>query len=351
MLLRLKEQEHVLAVIMHHIISDAWSNAVWIRELTQLYQAFVAGRPSPLPPLPIQYAHYAVWQRRWLQGEVLQQQLGYWKQQLAGIPALKLPTDYPRSEARTFPGATQFFVLSSPLSTRLKALGQQEGMTLFMILLAALNILLHYYIGQDDIAVGTDVANRNRAETEGLIGFFINQLVLRTDLSGNPGFREVLQRVKEVTLGAYVHQDLPFDRLLMELNPERDLSRTPLCQIKLILQNTPPYKAVLPDLRIEVVELKQNVAKLDMLLHMAEKDDELFGWLDYRTDLFSSQTVKRFVSLFEAVLEQAVSHSDLRLNEIESLLKEIEVKDEARRVMDVKQRNVQKMEQFRRKAR
>ncbi len=220
-----------------------------------------------------------------------------------------------------------------------------------MILLAALNILLHYYTGQDDIAVGTDVANRNRAETEGLIGFFINQLVLRTSLSGNPSFREVLQKVKEVTLGAYVHQDLPFDRLLMELNPERDLSRTPLCQIKLILQNTPPHNAVLPDLRIEVVELKQNVAKLDMLLHMAEKDNELFGWLNYRTDLFSSKTVKRFVTLFEAVLEQAVSLSDLRLDELERLLREIEVKDEGRRVMDVKQRNIQKMEQFRRKAR
>jgi hypothetical protein len=320
-----------------------------VHELTSLYTALEQRASAVWPELPVQYADYALWQRSWLQGEVLQQQMDYWMRQLAGCVALELPTDYPRPDVQIFPGATCFFGLPPSLSQRLKILGQQEGVTLFMILLAALNVLLHYYTGQDDIAVGTDIANRNRTETEGLIGFFVNQLVLRTSLSGNPSLREVLQRVRKVALGAYIHQDFPFDRLLMELNPERDLSRTALCQIKLILQNTPPLEAILPNLRVELIEFERRIAKFDMLLNMLEKDDELFGYLEYRTDLFSAKTIKRFLCLFEVTLEQVAMFSDTRLDEIEKLIKEKDAEEEKIYKDELKKKNIQKMGQSRRK--
>lgn len=348
-LLLLAEQDQVLLLSMHHIISDGWSMSILVQELTGLYSSLAQGKKVTLPPLPVQYADYAIWQRNWLQGEVLQQQLGYWKQHLADVVALELPSDYPRSAVQPFPGTTQFFSLPPSLSGQLKTVGQQEGVTLFMILLAALNVLLHYCTGQDDIAVGTDIANRNRAETERVIGFFVNQLVLRTNLTGDPSFREVLQRVRKVALDAYVHQDFPFDRLLMELNPERDLSRTPLCQVKLVLQNTPPQEATLQDLRVEQIEFERNVAKFDLLFNMIEREDGLFGWLEYRTDLFSTKTIKRFLRLFERVLEQVAMRSDMRLSEIEQLLKAVDVQEQQQYERELKQKNMQRIGQTRRK--
>ncbi len=239
-LLRLSEEEHIVLLTMHHIVSDAWSMGVLFRELGELYGAFSAERESPLAELPIQYADYAVWQRAWLQGERLEEQLSYWKEQLAGAPAvLELPTDKPRPAVQSFRGARQFSALSKNLSQALNELSRRDGATLFMMLLAAFQALLMRYSGQEDISVGTDVANRNRAETEGLIGFFLNHLVLRTDLSGNPTFRELLGRVREVALEAYAHQDVSFHKLVEALKPERSQSHTPLFQILFVLQNAP----------------------------------------------------------------------------------------------------------------
>ena len=239
-LLILGETEYQLLLTMHHIASDGWSMGVLVEELATLYDAFINDRPSPLPDLPIQYADYAQWQRDWLQGEVLEQQLNYWKKQLADAPELlALPTDHPRPAVQTDQGATYSFTLSSELTDQLKELSQQEGVTLFMTLLAAFQVLLYRYSNQTDIVVGSPIANRTHAEIERLIGFFVNTLVLRTDLSGNPSFRELLKRVREVTLAAYAHQDLPFEKLVEELNPKRDLSHSPLFQVMFVLQNAP----------------------------------------------------------------------------------------------------------------
>src|SRR5215211_2833432 len=236
-LLRLGEEEHVLLVTMHHVVSDGWSLGVFWRELGALYGAFVRGEPSPLEEPPVQYADYALWQRQWLTGEVLEEQLGYWKDQLAELPVLELPTDHPRPAVQTHRGARRSLTLPESLTRSLKELSRQEGTTLFMVLLGAFQALLARYSGQEDIAVGSPIAGRNQAETEELIGFFVNTLVMRTDLSGDPSFREVLSRVREVALGAYDHQDLPFEKLVEELQPERDLSRTPFFQVFFNMQN------------------------------------------------------------------------------------------------------------------
>src|SRR5262245_14779273 len=239
LLLRLTDDDHILLLVTHHIASDAWSSDILWKELATLYQAFTAGQTSPLRPLPIQYADYAVWQRHWLHGEALETQLAYWKQQLTSGPTLQLPPDRPRPPVHSSRGALQSVALAQELSEGLKALRRKEGVTLFMALLAAFQTLLHRYTGQDDIAVGSPIAGRTRIELEGLIGFFVNTLVLRTDFSGNPTFRELLSRVREVALGAYAHQDVPFEKLVEELQPERTLSRSPLFQVMFAFQNAP----------------------------------------------------------------------------------------------------------------
>jgi hypothetical protein len=223
-LLRLKPEEHILLLTMHHIVSDGWSMGIFYRELSALYEAFSKGNASPLPELPIQYADFTVWQREWLQGKKLEEQLTFWKEQLRDITTLDLPTDHQRPSVQTFHGAKYTVQLSQDLTEALQGLSRKEGVTLFMTLLTAFQGLLHRYTGQDDIVVGTPIANRNRAEIEGLIGFFVNTLVMRTDTSGNPVFRELLKQVRKSTLDAYAHQDLPFEKLIMELQPERDLA-------------------------------------------------------------------------------------------------------------------------------
>ncbi|MBV9788044.1 MAG: non-ribosomal peptide synthetase, partial [Chloroflexi bacterium] len=236
-LLHVADQEHIFLLTIHHIVSDSWSMGVFVRELATLYEAFAHDRPSPLQPLPIQYADFADWQRQWLRGEVLQRQLDYWKQQLGGdLPVLELPTDRPRPPIQTFHGATLYFSLPKLLSDSLAALSRQEGTTLYMTLLTAFNVLLYRYTGQEDLLVGSPIAGRTRPELEALIGFFVNTLVMRSDLSGNPSVREALQRVRDVTLKAYAHQDLPFEQLVEELHPERDMSRNPLFQVMFVLQ-------------------------------------------------------------------------------------------------------------------
>ena len=310
-LLRLSSEEHVLILSMHHIVSDGWSTSVLIREVAALYEAYASGVESPLKELNIQYGDFAVWQREWLQGEVLDQQLAYWRKQLAGAPpVLELPTDYPRPAVKTFNGAALPLRLPRSLSEALTALSRREGVTLFMSLLAAFQLLLWRYSGQDDISVGTAVANRTRAETEELIGFFVNTLVLRTDVSGNPTFRELVQRVRETALGAYAHQDIPFEKLVEELATERNLSFTPLFQVVFALQNTPSPEFRLRDLQLTLLEIERDIAKFDLSLVMWETAEGLEGTLEYNTDLFETGTMQRLLRHFRTLLEGIVANPD-----------------------------------------
>ncbi len=316
-LLQLDEQQHVLLVTMHHVISDGWSLGVFIRELGSLYLAFVSGRTSPLPELTIQYADFAHWQRQWLKGEVLQGQIDYWKQQMVGAPAaLALPTDRPRPAVQTFRGSTHSFTLPASLTASLQALSQREGATLFMTLLAAFQTLLSRYSGEDDIVVGSPIAGRNRADVEGLIGFFVNTLALRTDLSGNPSFRELLQRVREVCLGAYAHQDLPFERLVDELQLPRDLGRNPLVQVVFSMDNAPLAALELPGLTVQTIPGAAPVAKFDLSLAVADGPAGLAASLEYNTDLFDPTTVERLAEHFHTLLEGIVADPDGHLAEL-----------------------------------
>jgi acyl-CoA synthetase (AMP-forming)/AMP-acid ligase II/acyl carrier protein len=314
-LLRLNEEDHVLLLTFHHIAFDGWSLSVLTRELAALYKAFCAARPQPLPELPVQYADYADWQRQWLQGDVLQTHLSCWKRQLAGVRALELPTDRPRPPVQTFRGARQSLVLSSRLTEELKHLSRREGATPFMSLLAAFTTLLYGYTGQDDIAVGTFIINRNRVETEGLIGFFINNLVLRTDLSGNPSFRELLARARTVALTAYAHQDLPFEKLLEELRPERDKSRTPLFQVMLVLQNTPVSALELPGLTSSSYPVAQSTrSNFDLTLWMSDGIEGLSGILEYNADLFEAISMTRMLENFQFLLGRIVADPDQHIS-------------------------------------
>ena len=238
-LLRLSAVDHVLLLTLHHIISDGWSSPVLYRDIGALYQAGCSGSAPLLPLLAIQYADFSVWQRQWLTGSVLSEQLDYWRQRLEGISELQLPTDRSRPALPTYGGARETLSLSPQLSAALKSLSQREGATLYMVLLAAFNVLLQRYTRQDDLVVGSPIANRTRRELEELIGFFVNSLVMRTDASGDPSFIELLTRVRRVALDAYAHQDLPFERLVEELDPQRDLSRNPLFQVMFAVQNAP----------------------------------------------------------------------------------------------------------------
>ena len=315
--LRLGDEEHVGLLTMHHIVSDGWSTGILVREVATLYVAFCAGGSSPLPALPIQYADFAHWQRQWLQGEVLETQIAYWKKQLAGAPALiDLPTDHPRPAVQTFRGAHQSLVLPKHLQEGFKALGRQEGVTLFMTLLAAFKVLLYRYTSQDDLIVGTPIANRNRLETEGLIGFFVNALVLRTDLSGNPSFRELLRRVREVCLGAYGHQDLPFDRLVEELHVKRDLSRNPLFQVMFVLHNAPLRAVELPGLTLSPVEGDSETAHFDLTLQIVDTEQGLTAAFVYNTDLFEAGTIARMLGNFQTLLEAMVADPEQRLSDL-----------------------------------
>jgi amino acid adenylation domain-containing protein len=317
-LLRLGEDSHVLLLMMHHIAIDGWSMGVLVRELTLLYRAYSGGESSPLEELSVQYADYAVWQRDWLQGEVLERQISYWREQLGGVlPVLEIPTDRPRPALQTHRGARQSFMLPTVLADGLKALSKNHAATLYMVLLAAWQTLLSRYSGQDDVIVGTDIANRNRAETEALIGFFVNQLVMRTDLSGDPSFIELLGRVREVALGAYSHQDVPFEKLVEELQPVRDLSRTPMFQVKLVLQNVPTGAALeLPGLTLSPIHFETNTAKFDLLMTMFEVGQELGGTLEYNTDLFDASTIARLLEHFGIVLEAIVAEPGQRISEL-----------------------------------
>ncbi len=314
--LRLDREDHIILLTMHHIISDGWSMGVLTRELIALYKASSAGRPSSLPRLPIQYVDYAVWQREQLSGEVLDRQLNYWKTQLAGVRILELPTDRPRPATQSHRGANVRVRVGTHITRALKALAKEEEATLFMTLMAAWQLLLMRYTGQDDIAVGTPIAGRTQDETEGLIGFFINMLVLRTDMSGSPSFRQLLGRVREVALGAYAHQDAPFEKLVEELQPERALSHTPLFQTAMVLQNTPEERAEMGNLRLSGLGGHGVSAKFDLTLSLAEADGGLTGTLEYKTDLFDVATITRLIGHFEQLLASIISQPDERIDRL-----------------------------------
>jgi amino acid adenylation domain-containing protein len=323
-LLKLGEEEHVLLVTLHHIVSDGWSMSVIVRELGALYAAYARGEESPLPELPIQYADYAAWERERLTGEVLDTQLSYWKQRLAGAPpVLELPADRPRPARQSYRGARMPFALDAGLTKRLKALAQEEGCTLFVALLAGYSALLSRYSGQEEIVVGSPFANRTRPETEGLIGFFVNTLALRTDLSGDPTFRELLARARETAMGAYEHQEVPFERLVEELAPERSLSHHPLFQAALSLQNAPREAAELPGLKMRPWESEGGTTKFDLLLTAGEAaDGGLSGSWEYSTDLFDAATVERMHRGLLRLLAEAAADPARAVADIDLLTEE-----------------------------
>ncbi|MFB2879416.1 SDR family NAD(P)-dependent oxidoreductase [Floridanema aerugineum] len=306
-LLRLHPQEYLLILTMHHIIFDGWSIGILVRELSTLYPAFLNKEAISLPDLPIQYADFAHWQRQWLAGDVLETQLAYWQKQLTGVPPLDLPTDYPRPPVQTYQGAKYSFGLPQSLAQSLKQFSQGQGATLFMTLLAAFASLLGRYSSQDDFAIGSPIANRNRPELEGLIGFFANTLAFRVNLKGNPTFIELLSHVREMAMQAYAHQDLPFEMLVEKLKLERNLSYNPLFQVMFALQNAPSDKLNLPGLRIEREEIDSGTSHFDLSLHLWESGDGLSGFVTYNTDLFELATVIDLVSRFQRLLEGILS--------------------------------------------
>ena len=307
-LLGMGEQEHVLLVTMHHIVSDGWSVGVLMRDFTEIYKACMSGHAAQLPEIGIQYADYTVWQHDWLRGEVFEQQLGYWRKQLEGLHPLELPADHSRPAVATNQGREMSVHIGADLTHKLRELGRRENATLFMVVLGAFQVLLGRYSGQTDLAVGSPIANRGRVELENLIGFFTNTLVLRIDLTGKPGFREILQRVREMTLGAYEHQDLPFEKLVAELEPERHLSRAPLFQVMFSFNTgTKIQKLGLPGLALQGIQAPARTAKFDLLLSVAEEAAEIEATLQYSTDLFEDSRMEKLLCHFQMLLEGIVS--------------------------------------------
>jgi amino acid adenylation domain-containing protein len=314
-LVRMEEEEHVLALTQHHIVSDGWSMGILVREVTELYQAYVEGREPQLAEMKIQYGDYAVWQRKWLRGEILEEQLMYWREQLAGVEMLELTTDRVRPEVVSHRGELVKFELGEELSEDLREISRHEGVTMFMTLLAGFQVLLGLWTGQEDIVVGTDVANRSRPETQGLIGFFVNQLVLRTDLRGGPTFREVLRRVREMTLGAYAHQDVPFEKLVQDIGAYRDIDRNPFFEVKFVLQNE-METIMFPGLTITPLSdsADSRLAKLDMTLFMEERQRSLSGILEYRTSKFTHGRMLDFAEQYQRLLRQASDAMDTEIH-------------------------------------
>src|SRR5262245_41495686 len=316
-LLRLKVDEHWLLLTVHHIAADGWSMRVLVRELAPLSDAFATGEPTALPELPLQYADYSSWQRRRQEQGEFEPQLAYWKDRLRGAPSvLDLPTDHPRPATQTASGARHPFVLPEDLSEGVRGLARREGYTSFMVLLAAFQAVLHRYSGQDDFCVGTPLAGRGRPELDGLVGDFVNTLVLRADLSGDPTFREVLERVRETALGAYAHPDVPFEQLVEVLKPPRDPGRSPLVQVLFALDLEPDPRLELPGLAVEFSEIDTGTAKFDLSLCLREGADRLSGYLEYNSDLFDAETARRLVGHWHTLLAAALADPDGRVSEL-----------------------------------
>ncbi len=327
-LFRTGESQHLLYYNVHHIAYDGWSMGIFARELAALYDAFAAGLPSPLAELPVQYLDYAAWQRQWLTGERLELQLSYWRRQLASVPPLELPADRQRPAVRTHQGGAVPLALGDRLQRELVGFVRRQGATLFIAMMAAWKALLHHWTTQEDVAVGTLVANRRRPESEGLIGFFANSLVLRTDLGGDPTFLELLGRERETSLDAHAHQDVPFEKLVEELNPPRDLARTPLFQVMLILLNAPGEALKLRGVELRPVAIDSRTAKLELSLYATQTPAGCDGFLEYNTDVFDRSTVLRLLAHYRRALEAVVADPMVRLSQLPLL-----ADDERRQVL------------------
>jgi hypothetical protein len=322
-LLQLADEEHVLLFATHHIISDEWSMGILIREVSVLYAAYSQEQETSLSSLPIQYADFAQWQRQKLHGEALEEALSYWRKQLDDCPPLlRLPLDRPRQPHQRMRGASQTMMLPVGLTERLNSFSRSEHVTLFMTLLAAFKVLLYRYTRQTDIIVGTTVANRNQIELEGLIGFFVNTLVLRTDLSGEPSFRELLQRLREVTLGAYTHQEIPFEKLVDELQPDRAAGQTPFFQVVFQHLRVPLSKSVvLAGLTLTPFEIEGETAKFDLTISVIERDDAVAILAKYNAELFDDATITRLLQHYQMLLESVVDAPQLHLSQLSLLTK------------------------------
>jgi NRPS condensation-like uncharacterized protein len=317
-LIRLGARKHILIVTMHHIISDGWSMGVLIREVVMLYDAFLQDKTSPLLPLKVQYADYSQWQRDWLTGERLDRQLNYWRTRLEGVPILELPTDFPRPASMTHEGASHPVDIDAATSTALVELARKQGATLFMVLLSALQVLLHRYSGQDDISVGTPIAGRTRPELEHLIGCFVNTLAIRSDLSDNPSFSSLLKQVQQNLTGAYDHQDIPFERLVDELGIPREMSHTPLFQLMFVLQNATPTQSLqLPGLAVDILPEESHTAKFDITLSVREEGGRIVGTWEYRTDLFKPSTIRRMQDHWCHILRQIARNPALGVDDVD----------------------------------
>ena len=319
-LVKTGDDGHILAIAVHHIVFDGWSRGIFIEELISLYRGIKAGQASILTELPVQYGDYALWQNKWFDGELKEEMLSYWRDKLGGeLPALELPTDRPRPAVQTYNGDVVHIALTRELSEALRRLSREKEATLFMTMLAAFKALLYRYTGQEDIIVGTPIAGRNYSETEGMIGFFVNTLALRTDLSGAPEFQELLQRVRTCTLDAYENQEMPFDKLVEELQPDRDMSRQPVFQVMFILQNTPVKEAKVAGMELKPVEVESKTSKFDLTLELYEDADGIKGWIEYNTDLFEAERIGRMAACYTRLLEGAVKNSSTRIDKIEIL--------------------------------
>jgi len=324
-LLRLSDDDHIVVLTMHHIISDAVSIEIFIRELSVLYESYATGSPSPLSPLSLQYADYAYWQRQHFQDTVLDRQLDYWKKQLTGVTEIpELRTDRQRPEVQTYHGSQHLFSLDQELFEQLQALSRRTNVTPFMLLLAVFKVLLYSFTNHPDVVVGSPVDNRQRVELEGMIGFFLNTLVLRTDLSRNPEFEHLLERVREMVLGAHAHQDLPFETLVSTLQPERNIGRTLLFQVWFLYQIAPPVTEQLSSIEVTGFQLDYEISHYDLRLNLIETPDGIGGAFEYNTDLFLPATIKRFARQFETLARLIVKQPRIKVNELTAALSEDE---------------------------
>lgn len=364
-LLRLAEAEHVLVLNIHHIAADGWSMGIFTRELRALYEAFSKNQPSPLPALPIQYADFALWQREQMREENFQTQLAYWKRQLGGnIPVLQLPVDRPRPAVQSFRGRHHAVKLSQPLTDALRMLARREEATLFVTLLTAFKILLHRYSGQDDLVVGSTFANRNQRELQDLIGFFVNTLPLRTSLAGDPGFRELLRRVREATLAAAAHQELPLAKLVQELQPERDSSRNPLYQVVfdlLTLDHNPAIYGYglsagvtetmeFAGLQMTPLEVEYGIARFDLAVFLWDFPDGLVGAFEYCADLFEPATIARMTENFITLLNHIAADPEARLHALVERLNLGERQQQSAREQKYREAAQQKLKLVKRRA-
>ncbi len=350
-LLKLGAVEHVVLFTLHHIVCDGWTFGKLLGEVSVLYGAFSRDEPSPLKDLPVQYADYAYWQRQWLQGEMKEAQVSYWKKQLHGpLPTLKLRNARARPSIPSYRGSSLMRLLSSALSDEVKELSRREGVTLYMTLLAAFNVLLSYHSGQQDIIVGTPVADRGHIELEELIGCFLNTLVMRSDLSGNPTFRELINRVREMALNVHAHQQLPFEMIVDEVQPVRSLNQNPLFQVAFTLENAAPTAMRLPGLTVKFLEVGGTTVQFDLVLHMVDMSQGLLAALQYSTDLFESTQIARLLDHYEILLRAVVARPDITLDELNEMLAHTDRRQKLAQEKEVEEASLHQLRNAKRRA-